>query len=184
MITESASAEFTPTKADLVAFSVYTLGRSRSYRPKLLPLRIFAWLTIIGIVAAVYVGGTRVVSDIGFVAFFIVVVATVTGLLLIVRPLLLRFMTARALAARDQGSVLKPTRVELSAEGVRCKSTATEALTRWMSIIDIATDTNSLYLYFTSTCAIIVPKRAFSDALDFARFEQTARSFWQRFGSK
>jgi hypothetical protein len=31
---------------------------------------------------------------------------------------------------------------------------------------------------------VIVPRRAFSDAADFACFEQTARSFWQRFDSK
>jgi hypothetical protein len=184
MIAESGSVHFTPTKADFVTFSVYTLGRSRSYRPKALSLRIFSLLAIIGIVSAVYSGGTRVVREPGIIVFFVVVVVGATGLLLIARPLLLRFLVARALAASEQGSLLKPTHVELSAEGVRCKSEVTESLTRWMSIIDTATDANSLYLYFTSTCAIMVPRRAFPDAASFAHFEQTAQSLWQRYGRK
>ncbi len=184
MIAESGIAQFTPTKADFVAFSVYTLGRSRYYRPKAPPLRIFSLLTMIGIVAAVYGGGTRIAGEPRFIALFIFIVVGATGLLLITRPLLLRFATARALAASEQESLLKPTHVELSAEGVRYKSEATESLTRWKSIIDIVTDTNSLYLYFTSTCAVMVPRRAFSDAASFVRFEQIARSLWQTFGRK
>jgi hypothetical protein len=182
LLAESASAEFTPTKADLVAFNMFTLGRSHSYRAK--ALRLFALLTLIGMVAAVSSGGTRVVRDPGFIAFFIVIVAGTTGLLLIARPVLVRITVARALAASDQGSLLGPTHVELTVEGVRWKSEAADSLTRWTSIIDIAADTNSIYLYFTSMCAVMVPRRAFLDAAGFLRFDQTARSLWQRFGGK
>ncbi len=71
---------------------------------------------------------------------------------------------------RKSSSVLQPTGMELSAEGLRTRSSMAGFEYRWSGITDIVRTRDHLFLFIARRMAFIVPRRAFATADRFAAF--------------
>lgn len=178
--------ELTLTEQDYVAFSEYTWTASRFNRHRYIRRRIVNFLAPpLGVATvAIFHGGP-------FYAYYVkALVAAGLGASMIwglatwaLHVALIRSSTKRVLRNGTFASYFRPSRMEVSEDGISCISALGTQSIKWPAILDIVATANAVYAYISSQQALIVPRRVFRDETAFEAFLQMLRQHRQKFGA-
>jgi hypothetical protein len=89
---------------------------------------------------------------------------------------LLPFNTTRL---RRKNGWEQPMVVRLTDQGISTHHPNQESLFYWSKIQDVVVRGGRLYLFTTPSCAIILPRRCFSDEAAFGKWAERARKLWR-----
>lgn len=114
----------------------------------------------------------------GLVALALAIGALLVALAALTDPLMIRLAARRRFRDGTFAAFTRPQTIDISTAGVRVAGGASEGLTPWTSIVDVAAGPDTVYLFVNSLSAYIVPRRAFADAAGFDTFLARARELY------
>jgi hypothetical protein len=161
--------EYERTIEDFIEFNLYHISHSPSMRRQILIGRgMGAFLVFLLLLGASYLFDRRLTVLAYITALF---TSTITFFLF---PLFHHMETVRALrkaaSEGDNRAVLGRQIISLSSDGISAQTQAGESRLNWSSIDRVAQSDKSIFLYISSTSALMIPKKAFSTAQTLQEF--------------
>ena len=86
-------------------------------------------------------------------------------------------LQTRKTGPADDGCILGPHTVSVTAEGISEQSSKQMALTRWLAVRDIQTVREHVFVMIDRNCGIIIPRRAFASAAEQDLFLDEIRRY-------
>ena len=123
-------------------------------------------------VALSYGAGERGTALIYVATPFLFIASSVVLSIYVVTP----WLTVRA---RRKNGWDEPMNVRLTHDGVSVRHPSQDSLFYWTKIRDVVVRGDRLFLFTTSSCAIILPLHSFASDEHFADWAATAQQYWQ-----
>ena len=178
--------ELTLTEQDVVALTEFTHTKSRFYHRRFLRKRIVSFvLPPMGMVSVLVYDWGPSYADHAKELIIIGLAASLLwgGAMWLLHPAIIRYRARRMLRNGTFGSYFKPSRIELSPDGIACAGGMGTHTIRWPAIIDFAVTPDAAYAYITSVQAYIFPRHAFPDDAAFEGFVHMLQEYRQKFGA-
>ena len=171
--------EFLLTPDDYADFAVFTWTRSRFHRRRYLVTRLFMFSAgpvavaldlAIGFHPNLYAeaGGVS-----GLIGVAILSGVLIGGLAWLVQPAILRRSARRRFGDGSFAAYMKPQIIAVAESGLHVHGGAGDSTIAWDAVLEIVSLPNAVYVFLSSTQAIIVPRRAFADDLAQRSFVAT-----------
>lgn len=178
------TAEYEITKDDLTAFNLYHHRHSPTARRQYLRswfVPAFIWLLIFsGIWYLADQGrGTPLRTFLDLLPLFSGVPLYLLYFPWAYRRKLRKMVDGMVSEGKNRG-LFNRHRVTISPEGVADSSEHGQTSTAWQGVEKVAAADEHVFIYTSALAAIIVPRRAFSDPLEFDKFVRTAQGLHEK----